>query len=164
MNLLFSPDALPIDSGTYVLWIRLQKAKKLTFSSLGSAVFLPGFYSYTGRDSRRLRARLSRHLKTQKNCHWHVDWLLTREASVVQIWVYANHPEWECRVNQLLEKLPGASIPLPGFGSSDCTSGCRAHLIQHPVLVKPGLLSLQPDWILIPEKSTKVLVTGFSIS
>jgi len=29
----------------------------------------------------------------------------------------------------MIEKVSGGSIPIPGFGSSDCRSGCEAHLI-----------------------------------
>ena len=40
-------------------------------------------------------------------------------------------------VRDLLE-LPGASVPVPGFGSSDCRA-CPAHLVALPAGFDPGL-------------------------
>jgi Uri superfamily endonuclease len=39
----------------------------------------------------------------------------------------------ECVWSQALAALPGATIPVRGLGSSDCRSGCGAHLVQLPV-------------------------------
>jgi Uri superfamily endonuclease len=34
----------------------------------------------------------------------------------------------ECLWSQAVAALPGTRTPVPGFGASDCTLGCRAHL------------------------------------
>jgi hypothetical protein len=36
----------------------------------------------------------------------------------------------ECDWSQLLGSLPGILVPIPGFGASDCNSGCRSHLVH----------------------------------
>ncbi len=56
----------------------------------------------------------------------------------------------ECRWSQALAELPGACVPLPGFGASDCRLGCPAHLVvfageendNHPLLGRSGWLRL----------------------
>ncbi len=159
MTFFHSVEALPADSGAYVLWIRLTEATELKIGRLDKITLIPGVYTYTGRASRNLRARLRRHLSREKKIRWHVDKLLAAGAEISRIWVYARHPEWECRINQLLKALPDASVPIPGFGSSDCTSGCPAHLLGHPKIASAEKLELQPDWIVLPQQDKEVNFT-----
>ncbi len=130
-------------TGSYAVEIVLDRAAGIRVGKLGEYNFGAGSYVYCGSANGPggLRTRLSRHLLGAEKKHWHVDYL--RQAGSVQSMVYqlnetsAHVTEsqnnrlmpLECAWSQLLSQLGGASIPVPGFGASDCRSGCRAHLI-----------------------------------
>lgn len=94
---------------------------------------LPGRYVYVGsaHGPGGLRARLGRHLRGDGRPHWHIDVL--RAAARVEGYAYwTRDGVTECALAQALASLPGASIPLPHFGASDCRTGCPAHLVALP--------------------------------
>ncbi len=115
------------DRGTYCLLIRLDRRVRLTVGRLGRLTFPPGVYVYTGSAARGLTARVARHLRKRKRRHWHIDYLLAhRSARIVAVIMVAGELLSECRLNQAVMSLARARIP--GFGSSDCRSGCGSHL------------------------------------
>jgi len=129
-------DKLPVQAGTYTLFLTLSTPKVLTIGRLGRFEFPPGVYAYQGSawGSGGLRGRLGRHLKGTGRKHWHIDYL--RAGAEVRGYGYLTTrtgvkpvPPTECTWSQGLATLPRASIPIPGFGVSDCTSGCLAHLV-----------------------------------
>lgn len=120
---------LPVASGTYILLLDLPQATPLQVGRLGDFHFPSGVYAYVGSafGPGGLRARLGRHLHPGRP-HWHVDYL--RLVAQVCGIAYALTPRpQECLWSQALASLPGAWLPAPGFGASDCRKGCRAHLI-----------------------------------
>ena len=116
--------------GCYTLVISLREKKWIRVGSLGKACFPQGIYLYTGSAMNGLRGRLSHHLrKRNKKSHWHIDYLLKcLEAHVKGVLTYPAPTRQECRHNQRIATLPGASVILKGFGASDCSSGCAIHL------------------------------------
>jgi len=123
----------PTALGVYILILRLETPLTFQAGRLGRVALTAGCYAYVGsaRGPGGLRARLARHLRPQKRLHWHIDYL-TQRAAVTKIhWQVADEP-LECRWAQRLLRLPGASAPAPGFGSSDCRAGCPSHLIRLP--------------------------------
>lgn len=118
---------------TYILVLHADQQTQMSVGSLGTSTFPAGYYMYVGsaRGSGGLRARLTRHLRDSKPQHWHVDYLLSA-ARVVEIWEIASSEKLECTWAQALMEMPGASTPVPGFGSSDC--GCPSHLIHFTTL------------------------------
>ncbi|MGD0696517.1 MAG: GIY-YIG nuclease family protein [Terriglobia bacterium] len=72
-----------------------------------------------------LRARLAHHLEPTAHPHWHIDCLRAR-TKPQEVWFCYDRIRWECRWAQRLGTLPGASIPIAGFGASDCA--CESHL------------------------------------
>ena len=116
--------------GSYILLIRLSKKRKIQVGNLGKACFPQGIYLYTGSAMNGLRGRLSHHLrKINKKSRWHIDYLLKcPEAQIKKILIRPSHMREECRHNQRIATLPGASVILKGFGASDCSSGCASHL------------------------------------
>jgi len=92
--------------GSYVLLIELPESRVIQVGRLGLRTFPRGFYAYVGSALNRLGPRIARHLRVQKKCHWHIDYLL-REASIRQVVI--------CET---------------GFGSSDCR--CSSHLYFAP--------------------------------
>ncbi len=115
--------------GSYVLIIRLSRDTPISIGRLGLFRFVAGFYCYSGsaRGPGGLEGRLARHLRQRKKPYWHIDYLLQR-AVVVEIWKAPSLARLECLSVKALLGLPGARLPIPGFGSSDCT--CRTHLVS----------------------------------
>lgn len=122
--------ALP---GTYVLVLEALKPLNVEVGRLGQIQLPPGRYAYVGsaRGSGGLQARLTRHLRQAKRQHWHID-ALTAVLPVVAVRAVADPRALECAWVRQLLALPGASVPIAGFGSSDCRAGCPAHLVQLP--------------------------------
>ncbi|MFP4528699.1 MAG: GIY-YIG nuclease family protein [Candidatus Kapaibacterium sp.] len=117
------------DSGAYQLVVRLAEDKRIEIGAFGEFDFRAGYYIYTGSAMRNLGQRIARHLRAEKTHRWHIDYLLAHPAaSVVDVVRYFSEERIECGINQKMLKLPGASVPARGFGSSDCRV-CPAHLL-----------------------------------
>lgn len=92
--------------------------------------FAPGYYVYTGSALSGIEARIAYHLREKPRPRWHVDYLLAAPGARVERWI-----EWEtarrseCLLNRRFVRARGASVPVRGFGSSDCKLGCPAHLV-----------------------------------
>lgn len=114
--------------GTYALILRLECSEEITVGKLGVFSFPAGYYLYLGSalGPGGLEARLARHRRRDKKLRWHIDYLL-EQAQLVEVWSVASTDKLECRWAQAARQLPGAEIPVPGFGSSDCR--CPSHLI-----------------------------------
>lgn len=89
----------------------------------------PGCYAYAGSGfgPGGVEARLRRHLEGGDAVHWHVDHL-RRRSEPVEAWVTGDPERREHEWAAALAALPGATVPVPGFGSSDCS--CTAHLVH----------------------------------
>ena len=138
----YSESPAPFRSGRYTLVVSLPKKKWIRIGSLGKRCFPQGTYLYTGSAMNSLWGRLSRHLtKRAKRNHWHIDYLLQcPEAHVKEVLIYA--PTWqECDLNQRIARLAGAQTIMEGFGSSDCSFGCPAHLYYFPQAKIPALVT-----------------------
>ncbi len=119
----------PPTSGTYVLIISIREAVALQVGRLGVREFRSGYYLYVGRARRGLPARLARHQRKEKRIHWHVDYLLAA-GQIEGIWAAPGPAQQECAWAAALQRLPDASLAVPGFGSSDCR--CPGHLVVLP--------------------------------
>ena len=73
-------------------------------------------------------ARVNRHRRPGKKVHWHID-RLTNAGTVVS--VVAIPGGRECAIVAAALRVPGVTMPSPGFGSSDCRA-CPAHLLRLP--------------------------------
>jgi Uri superfamily endonuclease len=113
---------IELDACTYQLHIRLSRNIKCLVGRLGEYSFPAGHYVYTGSAKRNMSARLKRHLSKEKALRWHIDYLLaSRYAIITKVTTSA---EAECLLNQHVE----GEVLIPGFGASDCKSGCGSHL------------------------------------
>lgn len=122
---------MPRLPGTYVLILRLGEAQWVQVGRLGEFHIPPGWLAYVGsaRGPGGLLARLARHLHHPKPQRWHIDFL----RPFVQpdaVWWATGTEQRECLWAAALARMPGASCPVPGFGSSDCR--CPAHLFHFP--------------------------------
>ncbi|MDY6877566.1 MAG: GIY-YIG nuclease family protein [Chloroflexota bacterium] len=118
---------LPDQPGTYVLILHLPRPAAITVGRLGCFRFPAGWYTYAGsaRGPGGLAARIARHLRVSKPLRWHVDYL-RGHAQLVEVWYTEGRQRKECGWAAAVSALPGASIPVPRFGASDCH--CPAHL------------------------------------
>ena len=107
---------------TYQLHLRVSKPVTVQVGRLGRFRFPAGDYVYTGTARRQLAARVRRHLAASKTLRWHIDYLLAaRPVKIVGIHLADTG---ECELNQSVN----GDILVPGFGASDCRSGCGSHL------------------------------------
>ncbi|MCX7854398.1 MAG: GIY-YIG nuclease family protein [Anaerolineae bacterium] len=117
--------------GTYVLILRLEEARWVQVGRLGESRVPAGWLAYVGsaQGPGGLSARLARHLRHPKPAHWHID-SLRPVAQPTAVWWAIGTGRRECLWAAALAQMPGASRPIPGFGSSDCR--CPAHLFHFP--------------------------------
>lgn len=130
---------LPVSRSTYALHLSVSHAQPINVGRLGQYHLPAGDYFYVGsaRGAGGLQARVGRHLRGDGNRHWHIDYLRA-SAEVRDVLYTVTDRALECEWSQTLAQLPHAFIPIPHFGSSDCRSGCAAHLIAFPRRIRPA--------------------------
>jgi Uri superfamily endonuclease len=126
-----SLDALRSAPGTYALVLRAEARATLAVGRLGTLGVAPGAYVYAGSalGPGGVAARVRRHARADGARHWHVDYL-RRATTLDAAWVTYDAARRECAWATALRALPGATLPLAGFGASDCA--CPAHLVRFP--------------------------------
>lgn len=123
-------DQVPNTLGAYALAIRLTRPLGLRLPRRRELILPAGRYVYCGSayGPGGLRARIGRHMRTQKPIRWHVD-QLSRAGDITA--VKAVPGGRECALLAAILAIPGSSVPVPGFGSTDCRR-CPAHLAAVP--------------------------------
>ena len=116
------PDGSGGQARTYQLVIEVSVSARVQVGRFGEYLFPAGVYVYTGSALRNFEARISRHLSPAKKMRWHIDYLLASPG--VRILEVRRFCDAECQVNQ----RTSGSVPVPGFGASDCRCGCGSHL------------------------------------
>jgi Uri superfamily endonuclease len=121
--------------GAYVLFIDVTEPLRLSVGARGILSFPAGSYAYVGSARRGIESRVARHrrLAAQKTgkLHWHIDYLLVNPR-VHWAGEVVLEDGVECAVSWKIAQMKGVTAPIPGFGSSDCQSGCEAHLYLLP--------------------------------
>jgi Uri superfamily endonuclease len=122
--------------GTYALVFRSKSHRRVRIGRLGTLPVRPGFYVYVGSalGPGGLEARIARHRRLRKTRRWHLDhlrpFLRLEEEWTLPDAICREH-EWAAAIGN----LPGASIPLPRFGASDCRCPSHLHCFEsRPVL------------------------------
>jgi Uri superfamily endonuclease len=117
--------------GTYGLILQLEQPAAITIGRLGQFHFPAGHYLYLGSayGPGGLAARLRRHLSADpaKPRHWHIDYLRPF-GTPIEIWYTVQATPREHDWAGLAAQLPGAAVPAPRFGASDCR--CPSHLFH----------------------------------
>lgn len=108
--------------GSYILLIKLDENISIDIGKLGKLDFCKGFYVYVGSALNGLESRINRHLRKNKNIHWHIDYLLNF-AKISDIYYFENSVKDECIIANNFEKK---LLNVKDFGSSDCK--CKSHL------------------------------------
>ncbi len=124
-----APTGPPCAGGIYMLGIVLREPRQIVVGRFGEHDFPAGFYLYVGSALGGLRGRINRHMRAKKLLHWHIDYLTVLNP-VTSIWWAVSDERMECTWAKRVAQLPGASVPLPGFGASDCR--CETHLVRLP--------------------------------
>lgn len=113
-------------AGTYVIVMQADKAAQPQVGSIGSIKINVGHYLYIGSafGPGGIKARVSRHCKTSKTKHWHLDYL--REyLEPVEVWFTHDKTRREHEWAGLLASQPKLKS-VASFGCSDCR--CNSHL------------------------------------
>lgn len=120
-------EGLGAERGAYLLIIKLSSPVRLRSRTIERGLLAPGDYIYAGSawGAGGIKARAGRHLKQRKRRHWHIDDVTEAADFVHPIAVPGG---CECDLIQLLVTSGRFSIPVRGFGSSDC-SRCDSHLL-----------------------------------
>jgi sugar fermentation stimulation protein A len=113
--------------GSYILFLRLPRRKRIEVGKLGMVSFPAGLYAYVGSALGGWEARVNRHLVGGGKTHWHIDYLRA-EARVEGAIVFESPGRLECVINEALAET--SLIIAPGFGSSDCKCLSHLHLLR----------------------------------
>jgi Uri superfamily endonuclease len=115
--------------GTYALILHADEPGRIRIGRLGEMDVRPGPYVYVGSafGPGGLAARVGRHVRGDGRARWHVDHLRV-VAGVEDVWISADPVRREHLWAGLFRDWPGATVPLAGFGASDCS--CETHLVR----------------------------------
>ena len=130
------PRAIQVARGSYVILSWLAEEQIITAGSLNAFRFPRGHYAYVGSALGGFRARLYRHLRTEKKPRWHIDYLL-QKASIDAIITCETEERTECAIAGTLGDRFDC---VPGFGSSDCR--CRSHLFLTNEEMAPVVMTI----------------------
>ena len=109
-------------AGGYILLVYLAEKQVIEVGKLAGILFPKGFYAYVGSAMSGIKSRLRRHFASEKNFHWHVDYLVER-ANAISALIIPGEMRAECI---LAYALSSRFASFHGFGSSDCR--CSSHL------------------------------------
>jgi Uri superfamily endonuclease len=119
--------------GAYLLHLYVKRPLALNVGALGVVDLPAGYYVYAGSAQRSIAGRIGRHARLAESksgkLHWHIDYLLVHPETLL-IRTDKLSSLRECSLAKRIASMPEASIPVPGFGATDCRSGCGAHLIR----------------------------------
>ena len=118
---------LTSNKGTYILIMKAEMMAQIAIGKLRVLNVRPGYYAYVGSafGSGGLKARISHHEKIARRPHWYIDYL-RKEIDLIRVYFDDSGERLEFRWAKILEEMPEASIPLIGFGASDCDA--KSHL------------------------------------
>lgn len=127
-------DTLPT-KGNYTLIIFLKVPIYMKMARHSRLKLDKGYYAYTGsalgRGAVSLGRRVARHFRKEKKKHWHIDYLLANKTVLITAVVATpSKDNKECEISSLIENIEGVTVPIPGFGASDCKHNCKSHLIR----------------------------------
>lgn len=120
----FHPKSLP---GTYVLIFSSSTDRVLQVGQLGQFHVRDGFYVYVGSafGPGGVQARVSHHRQPSQRLRWHIDYIKS-VLRLEETWWTHDPVQREHQWAATIHRMHGASIPLHGFGASDCA--CDTHL------------------------------------
>ena len=114
--------------GTYALIMACDCEQQVEIGKLGRLDVRPGFYVYVGSafGPGGLKARIAHHAKISARPHWHIDYLRSI-LPLNEVWYSYDSERHEHQWADAFNCLRGATLPMVGFGASDCI--CKSHLL-----------------------------------
>ncbi len=115
--------------GTYALVFKSADEQQVDVGKLGRFSAAPGFYVYVGSafGPGGLKARITHHAKISRLPHWHIDYLRPI-LHLKEAWYSYDCERHEHRWAGAVSRFKAATIPMAGFGASDCS--CQSHLFR----------------------------------
>jgi Uri superfamily endonuclease len=113
--------------GTYALILASSSDRLTEIGKLGQLLLQPGYYVYAGSafGPGGIKARIAHHTRISQRTHWHIDYL--RSVLLLdEVWYSYDSEKREHRWADAFSRLKGATLPIAGFGASDCS--CKSHL------------------------------------
>ena len=113
--------------GTYALILSCASNARIQIGRLGTMQLQRGYYVYLGSalGPGGLRARIAHHQKLSTRPHWHIDYLRAH-TRLHSVWLSYSGIRLEHEWARAILKVKDATIPVPGYGASDCS--CPSHL------------------------------------
>ena len=114
--------------GTYALILVSSSDRLIEIGKLGRLLLQPGYYVYTGSafGPGGIKARIAHHARISQRPHWHIDYLRSF-LLLDEVWYSYDSERHEHQWADTFRHLKGATLPLAGFGASDCS--CKSHLL-----------------------------------
>ena len=124
---------------SYILTLQSEVNRTIQVGRLGLLQLQPGFYLYVGSalGPGGVAARVAHHQRVSARPHWHIDYL-RQHTALINVFCRHDPVRREHAWAHQLSHRNGLTIPLRGFGSSDCT--CRSHLFYTPLMPQIGQL------------------------
>ncbi len=116
------------EPGTYALILRSRSRRTgVQVGRLGQIKIEPGYYIYIGSafGPGGVKARVLRHIRTNKQNRWHIDYL-SKYLTPLGAWYSHDSNHLEHLWAQELSNMSGMTS-IEGFGSTDCK--CFSHLL-----------------------------------
>ncbi|MEZ4712237.1 MAG: GIY-YIG nuclease family protein [Caldilineaceae bacterium] len=119
--------------GSYILILQSEVNRTIQVGRLGQFRIQPGFYLYVGSalGPGGVAARVAHHRRISARPHWHIDFL-RQHVMLRDLFCRHDPVRREHAWAQQLAQSNDLSMPMPGFGASDCA--CRSHLFYAPSL------------------------------
>ena len=113
---------------TYALILSSVSDRWIEIGKLGKFLIQPGYYIYAGSafGPGGLKARIAHHARTSQRPHWHIDYLRSI-LFLNEVWYSYHSARHEHQWADAFRHLEGATLPISGFGASDCR--CKSHLL-----------------------------------
>ena len=123
--------------GTYSLILSCRTNPIIQVGRLGGLQLQPGFYVYVGSalGPGGIAARVAHHERVSPRPRWHIDYLRAH-TQLGEVWYTCDPVRREHQWADLFKQARGASMPMVGFGSSDCN--CMSHLFRFETRPSPG--------------------------
>ncbi len=123
--------------GSYLLVVELLRDVSIRIGAMGRCSLKRGKYVYVGSARSGIGARVERHARLARerrgSVRWHIDYVLSnRHADLIGAFPFPHIDE--CTLSRIIASEEGVSVPLRGFGASDCTNRCPSHFYMIPAV------------------------------
>ncbi|MFW9977251.1 MAG: DUF123 domain-containing protein [Candidatus Thorarchaeota archaeon] len=120
--------------GVYSLIIYIPERLSIKVGARQEETFDDGYWVYIGsaqgKGSTTIENRLRRHFRREKKMHWHIDYLLDSNVTLLDaIWSESKENQ-ECKLIEQLLATHRFSLGPRSFGAGDCKQGCGSHILR----------------------------------